>query len=155
MTGIPAFFPKGLDPEIIKTCKAAFGGPEKNIAALITGIGGTPLGFDGDLLLHSTGVERKAIEASVAGDLAGVLLPKEKLTPRERAPLGDLVSRWTGLEIEDLIKIARQDLGVVVIASAADKLSVLLNAINLNLVTRVYASRDLFALLKERMSEGG
>jgi DNA-binding transcriptional regulator LsrR (DeoR family) len=149
MSGVPAFFPRSLGAQAIGICKENFGGPQTGVDGLITGIGETPLGYDADLLLLSAGVNREDIRDSVVGDLAGVLIPKQNLTARQNEIVADLQLRWTGLTLDHLKKIAKRSPGVVVMATAAQKFDVLMEAIRLNVVTRVYVSRDLFERIKE------
>jgi len=152
MSGVPAFFPE-LPADVLQKCKQAFGvdRPSRDklsLDGLFTGIGHNPLGYDGDMLVASTGISRTLLNSVAIGDLAGVLLPREGLSPDEGNILRDVRKRWTGLQSRDLKLIAGRDLGVFVLATSEEKFDALLAAIRLDMVTRAYVTQDLFDKLK-------
>ena len=153
MSGVPAFFPQGLEDAGLDKLKEAFGlNSTSSLDGLLTGIGGKALGYHNDLLIKSSGLSRREINSLTIGDLGGVLLPKPNLSGPNTAKLQGLIRRWTGLKIEDVQKIATKQVGVIVIAPGEAKLEALCSAFKNNLITHAYITSDLETALNKHLT---
>jgi hypothetical protein len=144
LSGVPAFFPPGLNPDHLRECRKGFPTVVKKLDGLVTGIGHSALGYDADLLVERAEFERLKVDRVALGDLAGALIPRDRLNDLQQVYLDNANLRWTGLSVGDLEEIAGRSPGVIVIAPGIEKKDVLIECIKRNLVTHAFVSSPLF-----------
>lgn len=131
LTGVPALIPrhfKGTDAKGIRkfvahaaSYREVFGQPDPlihHVDTLLTSVGSSerPMGFVHDELLKAGGTKGKSmapetLSALVAGDMGGVLLPRQGLTARDRREVAELNRMWTGATLahyERIVKAAQR-----------------------------------------------
>jgi DNA-binding transcriptional regulator LsrR (DeoR family) len=89
------------------------------------------------------------------GNIGGVLLPRENLPARDRALLDDFARRWTGIRLEHFKLIAGRDPGVILLALTRDKADVVLQCVQMGLVTELLIDEDLAVALWDRLDREG
>lgn len=101
-----------------------------------------PWGSRSGALLESAGISAKALRTLCIGDVGGVLIPAG---PDDTA-VGTLMRRWTGIQLDDLRRIA--DTGqVILVAIGENKGRVLLEVLRQGLCTHLLVDSDLFESL--------
>lgn len=173
LTGFPAFIPRAYDADMQRSIRQlvsdtpshahVFSGDDPLVARmdmLISSVGSSDRPLIGALeeLMHAGQVSAEQIGELIVGDLSGILIPREGLSPTDRALVEDLNRMWTGLQIEhvrDLAARAANDpqlAGVVIIALQSERGDAILELIRSGLVNELiidHAAADrLFELLK-------
>ena len=173
LTGFPAFIPRAYDADMQRSIRQlvsdtpshahVFSGNDPLVARmdmLISSVGSSDRPLIGALeeLMHAGQVSAEQIGELIVGDLSGILIPREGLSPTDHALVEDLNRMWTGLQIEhvrDLAARAANDpqvAGVVIIALQAERGDAILELIRSGLVNELiidHAAADrLFELLR-------
>jgi len=171
LAGVRAFIPKkfkGKEAEAIRKYLES-GGSYKKIFkdrspaisqadALLTSIGTSekPMGFCNAELLEDGRVDAKTLGSLIEGDMAGVLISKPDLPPRDHKKVEELNQMWTGIEIGHIKRIAEaaargEKAGVIVVAIGRNKAHALHQMIRLGLVNTLILDKDLLSALRSRL----
>jgi hypothetical protein len=100
-------------------------------------------------------ITEKEVRTLVAGDLGGIVIPREKLTEKQCELIDRLNLHWNGVRLEHIRRCALEASdtrpGVILFARGAHRLEVVLQCIRLNLVNHLIVDQEFFdsALAKQ------
>jgi DNA-binding transcriptional regulator LsrR (DeoR family) len=170
---LPALIPREFsvaEEQVIKKLfrfvdayRAVFGGdgyqtPQppwiERIDMLLTSVGPLerPLGYGGNALLRAADVDVEELRRMIAGDVAGVLLPRPALNPKARDTLADIRRRWRGIQDVHLRRCAERGRkgrpGIVIVALGANKAATVREVVQRGLVNHLLIDDDLAEALQ-------
>jgi DNA-binding transcriptional regulator LsrR (DeoR family) len=177
LSGVPALIPrKFTDAEVrairkfieqTASYKEIFGGPAPLISkvdSVLTSVGPSvrPMGFIHEELMRAGSTRTQPLTKArlstlVAGDIAGVLLPKHGLDKAGLREVDELNRMWTGINRRHLARIARQAdekkrPGVIVVSFGADRAEIVAEVVRCGLVNELIVDRDLADRLAKNLS---
>lgn len=180
LTGVPALIPRhfhGSDARGIRkfvaqaaSYREVFGTASpliNRVDSLLTAVGPAhrPMGFIHEELLKAgstpaTRLTAARLEALVAGDIGGVLLPRPGLDSGGRKEVRALNEMWTGAKLSHLERIARQASrgtrpGIIVVSVGGDdRAAIIAEAVHHGLVNELIIDRALADALTRTLAPG-
>ena len=176
LSGVPALIPrrfKGAQMQTIRkfveqtaSYMEVFGGDAPLISkvdSVLTSVGPSsrPMGFIHDELMRAGStpaqpLTRNRLSALVAGDIAGVLLPRPGLSKADLREVQELTQMWTGISRDHLARIAREAdaskrPGVIVVSSGATRAEIVAEVVRCGLVNELIIDRQLAERLARQL----
>ncbi len=146
-------------PARVRPLRAPMRGLVEKLDGVLTSISrdNHPFGYGLGRMYEDAGYSRDEVESAYLGDLGGVGLLRPNREPHER-----LEARRTGIERAHLFACAARAaarsgdaVGVVLVASGADRAESLLASVHLGYVTHLIADRSLSERLMQLLAERG
>jgi hypothetical protein len=109
-----------------------------------------------DRIVKAWGIKAEDLQRLFYGDMAGVLIPRTNLSPRDKSLVAELDEMQIGLKERHLRRIAQigsvgNRPGNIVIAVGRQKAPVLFEVIRRGLVNEVIIDRSLVAALEQEL----
>jgi DNA-binding transcriptional regulator LsrR (DeoR family) len=137
--------------------QAIFGGPDQagvihQLDAIVTSCGNAHhYNALWSIELPRLNVTPAWLNSLTHGNIGGVLLEREDLSPEDSAALRGIARRWTGITREHYEQCARRSPGVILLALGANKADVVLKCAELGLVTELIIDEDLASAIWDKI----
>jgi DNA-binding transcriptional regulator LsrR (DeoR family) len=101
--------------------------------------------------IHQEGITHEELNRIVFGDIGGWLVPRPRITSKERKLVDELNNGWTCVKQSDLQRVARvaeKAPGMIVVASGARKSELVRHIVELGMANELIIDEDLAAALE-------